>query len=127
MLSKKKRMLEKAWKECLAMWKWIDENIKNVDPEDVDPEDVDLSLVESMKKTYAKEHNVPHCSFCEFTEAAAEGCQECPGALVDPAFHCFNDEYLWEKKPREFYQELLRLNRIRKRRERKKDGASKNI
>lgn len=94
----KKLSLDETWEKCLRMWKWIDERwdgLKNVD---------------SLKAQYNGVHDLSiNCHFCMYTF----GCAGCAGRLVDPGFSCYNKEYCYDKKPKEFYQKLLELNAVR--------------
>ena len=93
--------LEKTWKECLKMWKWIAKEYE-----------MKMSIA-ILKIKYLDDHKMEEiaasCFFCDYVES----CGGCPGRLVDAEFDCKNLEYSYLYKPKEFYQELLRLNGIR--------------
>lgn len=111
--------LNQTWKNCLQMWKWIDEVW-------------DLEMdVEKLKWQWLKEHGNPKvhfgCFFCEYQEKndpigdirgslwdKSSGCQHCPGVIVDPHFHCENEQCHYLEDPKGFYQILLELDAIRK-------------
>ena len=102
MLEKENKMnLDQTWEECLKMWKWVSE-----------AQDGKM-LMATLKLKYLDDHKmesiVASCFFCDY----ADSCRSCPGRLVDAEFDCKNLEYSYLCKPKEFYQELLRLNAIR--------------
>lgn len=101
--------LNKTWEECLRMWKWISERWDG-------SESIGLLKIKYIDENEA-EGILASCFFC----ASCSNCRSCPGVFVDPDFYCNNEEYSYEKKPKEFYQELLRLDAIRK--EKIKDDA----
>lgn len=100
--------LNKAWKDCLAMWKWIAEVYDG------------SKSVTNLKSIYAQKHHVPTCSFCRYAplHSGPATCYTCPGVLVDPDFNCHRDAYNYYHKPREFYRKILSMNRKRKKQER---------
>lgn len=100
----KELTLDEIWKECLEMWKWISENYEETG------ENVDRLKLRYMDDNERLGHVPASCFFCLY----ATLCENCPGALVDPSFKCKNSEYHYQLKPKKFYQELLRLNAIRK-------------
>lgn len=104
---KKQEKIDKTWKNCLAMWKWIVGRVRYSDIMDV----------WDLKDQWCRENDfINLCDNCFFCEASlGSGCKKCPGTLVDSAFHCSNSEYDYGKHPILFYKELLRLNRKRKR------------
>lgn len=100
----KKRTLNQTWTLCLRMWRSIAKNHN------------ERRNISRQKASWAKENGFKrleiagNCFFCDY----AGSCEECPGRLVDNSFQCENNAYNYADKPIEFYQELLRLNRIRK-------------
>ena len=99
-----KKTLNQTWILCLQMWRWIAKRWKGNDGD-----------VWGLKYKWLKENGFTRvqgaCFFCNF---AGDDCDLCPGYLVDSSFMCSNDSYDYESNPVAFYQELLRLNRIRK-------------
>jgi hypothetical protein len=108
--------LEKTWKECLRMWKWIANaklggngySLKNLD-------------VVELKHIWLAANNIEYmfndCFFCGY--AAEHGgyvdpgfCEKCPGQFVKETFNCcaeprHNDD------PVDFYNLLVKLNKKR--------------
>ena len=107
----KKITLNQTWVLCLRMWRWIANVWKT--------ERYIRYCVWELKDIWLKENGFKDvysdCFFCQYREGANGDCNVvCPGALVDPNFDCYNIDYEWHRYPVEFYQELLRLNKIRK-------------
>jgi len=103
----KKYTLDETWDNCLAMWKHISRRML-----------VSERFVSAEKRRWLKKHHIvslqENCFFCEYANYyKGQGCSACPGALIDPNFRCLDDEYHCFNKPRAFYQELKRLNKIR--------------
>lgn len=100
----KKRTLNQTWVLCLLMWRWIAANWKEGDD------------VEILKAKWLYDNGFldleGNCFFCEWDSGCS--CRRCPGKLVDFIFICDKPDYCYYKKPKDFYKELLRLNRIRK-------------
>ncbi len=102
--------LDRCWKNCLRMWKWISENYD------------ENNGVLVLKRDWFFSHRfkkriLAECFFCEWagqngqTNFVAEnGCPECPGALVDARFKCGNIRYEYSTKPKAFYAKLLELD-----------------
>ena len=105
----KKLSLEQTWRYCLKMWKWI--ALKYIENPQRDVHDL---KVQWSKENGLESPRESYCLFCQYAADHENVCGHCPGCLVDPDFSCFNTEYDWEGKPLAFYQELLRLNQIRK-------------
>ncbi len=98
--------LDRTWKNCLRMWKWISENWNPG------------RSVEIMKRRWLKDHrfkNAPisHCFFCQHNAFHAD-CSDCPGRLVSKRFHCENVSYDYYNRPKRFYAKLLELDAKRK-------------
>ena len=111
---KKKMTLNKTWKECLRMWKWIVKQTGNNVYES-------SFVVDSLKYRWLKEHGYKPstiCCFCFFCEITADGagyhCTKCPGVKVSRYFRCTNLTYFWAKYPAKFYKKLLQLDAKRK-------------
>ena len=100
----KRRTLNQTWVLCLRMWRWIAANWK------------EGANIYTLKEQWIHNNGFggteieSDCFFCDF----CIHCPACPGKLVDPDFYCENEKYDYETKPKTFYKELLRLNRIRK-------------
>ncbi|TSA58219.1 hypothetical protein D4R42_00130 [bacterium] len=104
---KKKLTLNQTWILCLRMWRWIAKNWK--------PGNSVLYLKNKwLRENGFKDTRTRPIGKCFFCSYSPNTCCNCPGKLVNPIFNCFNDRYCFITKPKEFYQELLRLNRIRK-------------
>jgi len=99
--------LNETWKNCLAMWKWIAEQIRGGSK---------LS-VEELKEKWLKEHGFENieenCFFCDYDLGYDDDCMQCPARLVDPDFHCDRVEYNWEAEPIKFYEKLVALDKER--------------
>lgn len=103
--------LNQTWVLCLRMWRWIDKEWEKGSKR--------KTIISGLKKAWLRDNGFEvsdneskNCFFCLYTDEIS--CKHCPGVLVDPHFRCDNLDYCWYKKPPAFYQELLRLNRIRK-------------
>ncbi len=106
--------LDRTWKNCLRMWKWVSEKY-----------DKDSNIV-LLKQDWLENHRFKKnvlacCFFCQYAYKhgqqcfiAEKGCPECPGALVDARFKCGNIRYDYSTKPKAFYQKLLELDTKRK-------------
>lgn len=113
-----KRTLDQTWTLCLRMWKHITRRIEDVEnPIDLPPgyltEVIFLKEKWLEDNSFGDEDIMSDCFFCEHCRNRV-GCCLCPGRLVDPEFDCEHPEHHYRENPREFYRELLRLNRIRK-------------
>ena len=94
--------LNECWENCEAMWKWIAEVWQPSD--DVDDLKHEWMVVHGFS-------NIPdNCFFCDWAEA---NCFKCPGAKVDPHFDCSRIDHHFRKRPVEFYNEIVRINKIR--------------
>ena len=101
--------LNNAWRECLAMYKWVAGCwLLTGDP------------VSSLKRRWLKAHGYKQdelsgdCFFCEYdVRHRGEGCKNCPAVLVDEDFKCVTPTHRWCTKPVEFYLKMGRLNKIR--------------
>jgi hypothetical protein len=106
--------LEETWELCLEMWKWISDEATLFEEITIEYD------VHHLKRAWLKSHGFKGvvykgCFFCHFGKQRDRfPCRKCPGRLVDGAFTCMHDEYHYEDKPKEFYNKLLKLNKIRK-------------
>jgi len=105
--------LDKTWEKCLEMWQWIAE-VKLGNPKS--------DYVSQLKETWIHENFgrkfvESNCFFCEYSgqhqKPETEGCDDCPGSLVNKMFNCTNESYDYHEKPIKFYNKLLELNEKR--------------
>ena len=108
--------LEKTWKECLRMWKWVayirmgrlDDTLHRLDV---------LKLKAIWLSTNNYDDILNDCFFCDYADehsgnADPGDCEKCPGQFVDREFNCCKDpNYL--NKSIEFYNLLVKLNKKR--------------
>ena len=97
--------LNETWKNCLAMWKWIAEQIQ--DNPDLDVKDLKMEWLDNngFGTTIVED-----CFFCDY---APGNCLHCPGKLIDPSFHCEAEEYHYLESPVAFYEKIVALNKKR--------------
>lgn len=106
----KKISLEQTWRLCLKMWKWIalkylenpQRSVNNLKQQWLDENGFDSNPIQSG------------CFFCHYKGGDKDCIDNCPGVLIDQDFFCTYHEYDYWSQPLAFYQELLRLNHIRK-------------
>ncbi len=112
------KVLDRSWKNCLRMWKWITENLPEGFSESSD-EDKEI-IVNSLKKQWLEENRFTtyinnSCFFCDYDRKHDNACTtSCPGCLVDPEFHCDKTAYSYRHRPSDFYRKVLVLNAKRK-------------
>ena len=100
--------LDKCWKNCMSMRRWIAE--KRVEGS--------VSVLD-LKDEWLRKHNFTDiwnsCFFCDYVvkESTEHSCIGCPGKKVDPKFTCDHVEYSWSSYPIKFYNKLRSLNRKR--------------
>lgn len=108
--------LDRTWKNCLRMWKWISEVYD------------DTVGVGSLKIQWLDEHGFTRdidsdCFFCEYQAIHGGGirhyrgkdfCEHCPGGYISKSFNCFCPNYHYGTKPKAFYAKLLELDTKRK-------------
>ena len=105
----RRRTLNQTWVLCLRMWRWIAKVWT-----------LDGPSVHDLKSLWLRNNGFTegidaNCFFCDYNcRFKDEGCESCPGYLVDSSFSCGSATYDYETKPVAFYKELFRLNRIRK-------------
>ena len=113
--------LDRAWVNCLRMWKWISENL----PEGFSKfyredkkEAVNRLKTEWLRMFRFTREIEQSCFFCEYAEnpRLASRCCYCPAKIVEPNFHCnlTEDSVSWIMDPVGFYKNLMRLDVIRK-------------
>ena len=90
--------LDRCWKNCLRMWKWIAENWKS---------GIDVDI---MKEQWLRSHKFSNlynnCFFCNY----ASDCDRCPATIINKRFHCMNTTYHFWRKPKAFYAKLSELD-----------------
>ncbi len=101
--------LDRCWKNCDRMWKWVAENWKT-----------GMSIGE-LKRQWMKDHRYGHrirynCFFCQWAEERGErsfstgtGCPGCPGIQVDAGFKCGDIRYDYCYKPKAFYRKISEM------------------
>ncbi len=108
--------LDRCWKNCLRMWKWIAENWEP------------NKSIDKMKAVWLKKHGFTRaiaadCFFCEYHHNKGGGarkyrggdyCADCPGGYVSKSFDCYSPHYHFYLKPVAFYRKLLELDKKRK-------------
>ena len=110
---KKRLTPNQIWTLCLRMWRWIAKVWQTPRYKRYDVPD--LKEIWLRKNGFHTE-STASCFFCDYTYTNEDDptCFSCPGVLVDSGFRCWLLPYDYETRPVEFYQELLRLNKIRK-------------
>jgi len=110
--------LNKTWKLCLSMWRWIAEERRKGNTLNVEM----LKAKWLRKHGFAKDSIFNDCFFCQYSEthdARVEGdcagCTTCPGTRVDRTFDCQDQDngYHFYREPIAFYNKLRALNRKR--------------
>lgn len=130
-----KLSLNETWKRCFKMWKDMIAVLK------IASEDEDVTIdVAAIKKIWLqlngyKKYICNDCFFCDYVENSTNGhiedpdipggCPTCPGTKIDPNFACQKARCHWAENPEGFYQELIRLNRIRIARKSRKNKKTK--
>ena len=102
----KRITLNKTWRLCLSMWRWIAKQKKEYSNLDVT----------CLKKQWLREHDFERDSVqsdCFFCEHDNKYCRNCPGRKVDQCFDCQTYDYNYYRKPIAFYNKLRSLNRKR--------------
>ncbi len=111
--------LDRTWKNCLRMWKWISETLTD----DFTAIDIDArhKIVSALKVAWLHKHRFTNaiqenCFFCQYDEEhGTNDCDMCPPVLVDPKFHCADyDSYCWCWYPKVFYEKLLEIDKKRR-------------
>lgn len=108
--------LDRSWKLCKQMWKWISEEYTGLYNSEEE--------VAILKDQWLQDHNIRNveldCFFCDWAKKTkaefttyGNYCNLCPGKLVDPKFSCVNPKYHYVDKPKAFYQKILHLDKIR--------------
>lgn len=101
--------LNKTWKECLRMWKWIASQLK--DEEELDEQKTEWLLANEYNPTKID----LQCFFCQYDIGQLDTgvCSSCPGKLVDGEFDCTGVPYSFGAHPKAFYRKLVELDKKR--------------
>ena len=106
-------VLDRSWKNCLRMWKWISENL----PVGFSAFDWEIKerTIDGLKTKWLKDNKFTNamaadCFFCEYDRRRKDSCKSCPASLVEAGFHCDEDSLSFRLDPKEFYIRLLELN-----------------
>ena len=97
-----------CWDECEKMWRYV---AKKYDGR---------TSVITLKNTWMHNNGYEKicisgdCFFCHHRVMYKTSCRSCPAAQVDRSFMCCRAAYHYETKPKLFYKEIVRLNKIRK-------------
>ena len=109
--------LDRCWKNCLRMWKWVSEVYNGT------------VCVGTLKEEWLADHRFTRdidnaCFFCEYQVDHGGGsrfyrgepfCKHCPGVYVSKSFCCQSyPTYEYETNPKGFYRKLLELDKKRK-------------
>lgn len=104
----KKLTLNEAWRLCLKQWKWIIRQLAKGDKRSIG----------SLKRQWCQENGfndvVANCFFCAYARQNGDGCDHCPGKLVNRRFGCDRVTYEHDVYPHKFYAKLLELDKKRK-------------
>lgn len=112
--------LDRCWKNCLRMWKWVSENLpKRFTGLSTDDKE---GVIDRLKQAWLGQNRFTkaidhHCFFCEYDETVLRlndsvwPCDNCPGKKVGgEQFHCCNTTYHYRNDPKAFYRKLLELD-----------------
>ncbi len=108
------KVLDRAWINCIRMWKWISENLPRgfkrlsvVNKE----EEIKILKTKWLDENRFENHLQHSCFFCDYDSRHGNNCDFCPARLVDESFHCnSHKEYSHIRNPQEFYREITELN-----------------
>ncbi len=111
------KVLDRAWVNCLRVWKWVSENL----PEGFSEmsKDKKEEIVSHLKRQWLEENQFTvylnqDCFFCQYDKKHENNCTACPAVLVEQDFHCDADLYSYRHDPRAFYREILVLDAKRR-------------
>ncbi len=109
-------VLDRSWKNCLRMWKWISENLP--DGFSAASGAVKEFVIDTLKRTWLKKNRFTNkmsndCFFCAYDEKYGDDCEHCPAKLVETHFHCGDWSYHYYFNPIEFYNRLIKYDKIR--------------
>ncbi len=112
------KVLDRSWKNCLRMSKWISENLPDGFSELSD--DIKRSIIGHLKLQWLGENRftrplLNNCFFCEFNESsdAPMDCEKCPAGLVKKGFCCMEEDFHYALNPINFYRRILKLSKRR--------------
>ena len=116
----KKLSLDMTWELCLKMWKWIAEKraagkCRNI-PTNLCKE------IWLYRHNFRNGDTVCDCFFCTYADYGVhcdDYCEYCPEKKKNKEFDCMDEKYDCEDEPIKFYEELVRLNKIRKKKVKK--------
>ena len=108
--------LDRTWKNCLRMWKWISETYDGTQD------------VSTLKWQWLKRHRFgsieANCFFCQWHKTHGRGlhdyqeitiCTNCPGVYVSKFFCCQSYlSYKYDTNPKDFYRKLVSLDKKRR-------------
>ena len=99
--------LDRCWKNCLRMWKWVSENWEPGGS---------VSDLERQWIEFVFDGDEPEmsCFFCHYAIQISDNCKDCPGRMADASFGCGKASYNWSSKPKAFYRKLLQLDAKRR-------------
>ena len=106
--------LNKTWRLCLSMWRWMAEERKRDNYLSVDT----LKAKWLQKHGFKKDSIYNDCFFCEYAAIHKArirntvGCSDCPGTKIDRSFSCSTDGCDYHNVIA-FYNNLRALNRKR--------------
>ena len=109
----KRYSVNETWELCLAKWKWISRQCKSKS------EKWCVKNVGSLKERWLTTNGFTvgdmenSCFFCEYDALRQDSCMTCPAREIENTFHCISPENYYLARPRKFYAELKRLNKIR--------------
>ena len=112
--------LDRCWKNCLRMWKWVSENL----PEKFMGLNFDSrrTVVYALKEEWMERHQykgiVSYCFFCHYVSNNNDSflCGYCPARKVEYRLKNYwcERKYHWSVDPVNFYQYLLKLDAKRR-------------
>lgn len=111
--------LDKCWKDCLRMWKWVHENLpKGFTKLTFDEK---LAILNGLKAQWVTKHRftrqiIENCFFCDYARTRHGCVRSCPGGMVELGFHCnpSDEKYSWVHNPKGFYRRLVKFDAKRK-------------
>ena len=111
------KVLDRCWKNCLRMWKWLSENLPEGFSESSNP--MKEFVINGLKRQWLWKNKFTSplqndCFFCEYDKKHGDACGRCPAGLVKGGFHCADYNYHFAHDPVAFYQRIARLNPKRK-------------
>ncbi len=113
------KVLDRAWINCLKMWKWITNNL----PEGFSEADDSCKdyIIDHLKQDWLKDNKfkksiIQDCFLCEYDNKHKGDCDSCPALLAHPEhfFDCTDLNYNYAYEPILFYKEIMDRNERRK-------------